>query len=455
MSLFPGPRGGPVTRRNRDSSLVLNAVERQLTHAPHGHILTNTGVWSPDGAWIIYDIRSDPAGAAFDGTRIERVNVRTGEVQTLYESLRGAHCGVASCSPVDDRVAFILGPEDPTPDWRYAADRRRGVIVDANRPGEITNLDARDLTPPFTPGALRGGSHVHVFSGDGRLVSFTYEDHVLASLRDADASFGETRLRNDLNQRNVAVALPRGVRVPRTHPRNHDGAFFSAVVTTTVNNPRPGSDEINRAYEDAWIGADRPRSIAFFGDLVAADGRPVTELFVVDLPDDLTRPGTLPLEGTPTRRPAPPLGAAQRRLTFTADRAHGGIHGPRHWPRSSPDGLQIAVLMRDDRGTVQLWTISPRSGPLTQVTRDPLGVASAYTWNAAGTHLAYIADGSAFAVEAATGRAQRLTPKQTGDSAPRPEACVFSPNGKQIAYVRSIATSVERFNQIFVADAHL
>jgi hypothetical protein len=447
-------------------------VERQLTHAPHGHILTNTGVWSPDGDWIVYDIRSDPAGATFDGTRIERVNVRTGEVQTLYESRRGAHCGVASCSSVDDRIAFILGPEDPTPDWEYGAYHRRGVIVDANRPGEITNLDARDLTPPFTPGALRGGSHVHVFSGNGRMVSFTYEDHLLAQFpppskggarggipddsisQRADESTTPASLLPlpDLNQRNVAVALPHRVRVLRTHPRNHDGEFFSAVVTTTVNSPRPGSDEINRAYEDAWIGADRPRSLAFLGDTIAADGRPLTELFVVDLPDDLRRPGDSPLEGTETRRPAPPLGTTQRRLTFTADRAHPGVQGPRHWPRSSPDGSQIAVLMRDDAGTVQLWTISPRGGSPRQITRDSFDVASAFTWNASGTHIAYIADGSVFTVDVATGRTQRLTAKQPGDDSPRPEACVYSPDGRQIAYVRRVPSPAGRFNQIFVID---
>ena len=55
----------------------------------------------------------------------------------------------------------------------------QGVVVRAARPGVIERLDARDLVPPFTPGALRGGSHVHLFSPDGRLVSFTYEDAVL------------------------------------------------------------------------------------------------------------------------------------------------------------------------------------------------------------------------------------------------------------------------------------
>jgi Tol biopolymer transport system component len=60
-------------------------MERQLTFRPHGHILTNTGVWSPDGRWIVYDVRSDPAGSVFDGTRIERVHADSGQVEVLYE----------------------------------------------------------------------------------------------------------------------------------------------------------------------------------------------------------------------------------------------------------------------------------------------------------------------------------------------------------------------------------
>src|SRR3954471_20326677 len=113
-----------------------HAVEEQLTDAAHGHVLTNVGVWSADGQWITYDVRSDAAGAIFDGTRIEQVNVRTRQVRVLYESSRSAKCGVATCSPVDDRVVFICGPENPTPDWPYAPNRRRGVIVSPTRPAE-------------------------------------------------------------------------------------------------------------------------------------------------------------------------------------------------------------------------------------------------------------------------------------------------------------------------------
>ena len=58
------------------------AAERQLTSAPQGHVLINTGVWLPDSLWIVYDTRS--ADNVFDGTRIEGIEVATGRVETLY-----------------------------------------------------------------------------------------------------------------------------------------------------------------------------------------------------------------------------------------------------------------------------------------------------------------------------------------------------------------------------------
>src|SRR5207302_1547221 len=84
-------------------------VERQITTTRRGHILTNTGVWSPDGAWLVYDTRSTLSGDKFDGSTIEIVNARTGETKVLYRGRRGAHCGVATFHPRDSKVIFILG----------------------------------------------------------------------------------------------------------------------------------------------------------------------------------------------------------------------------------------------------------------------------------------------------------------------------------------------------------
>ncbi len=429
-------------------------VRRQVTHAAYGHILTNVNVWSPDGKWIVYDVRSDPAGSRFDGTRIERVNAATGKVELLYEVPSSAHCGVVTCSPTDDRIVFIHGPVAPTPDWQYCAYHRRGVLLAMSRPGMIRNLDARELVAPFIPGALRGGTHVHVFSPDGQWVSHTYEDHVLAMLGDA----GE----HDLNQRNIGVSVPvRSVRVRRDHPRNHDGTFFTVLATRTVNHARPGSDEIERAFSDAWVGRNgyrradgkwQKRAIAFLGNVRNDNGQLATELFIVDLPDDVTRPGDGPLAGTSTRRPMPPRGTVQRRLTYTTNRRYPGIQGPRHWPRSNPEGTSIAFLMKDADGIVQLWTVAPTGGVPRQLTRNQFGIASAFTWSPDGKWIAHLMDGSVCVTDAATGTTRRLTPRCKSPWQPRPEACVFSPDGRSIAYVCPVQQQGKTWNQIFVVN---
>jgi hypothetical protein len=468
------PFGAETASQNATPNRPVSAVkakEEQITRAPHGHILTNVGVWSPDGEWIVYDTRPDPAGEQFRGERIEMVRVRTGEVRVLYEARRGAHCGVVTFHPREFKVVFILGPEDPTPDWQYGPCHRQGVMVEAAQPGVAKPLDARDLAPPFTAGALRGGSHVHVWDAAGQWVSFTYEDHVLAQLSE------ETGDRH-INLRNVGVSVPgRGVLVSKRHPRNHDGDYFTVLVTRTVAKPKPGSDEIKRACEEGWIGTNgyvRPdgsrqrRALAFQGHVVTPTGATIAEVFVADLPEDLTVPGDGPLAGTTTLRPAPPQGTVQRRLTFTAARPHPGLQGPRHWLRVSPDGGHIALLMKDDAGVVQLWTVSPNGGPLRQITRNPWPIASTFTWSPAGDRIAHVMDRSVCVTDARTGETVRLTPPTSEATAPRPEACVFSPDGTKIAYVRSVrgapATAAssptaglpiaeaQAYNQVFVVN---
>jgi WD40 repeat protein len=326
------------------------------------------------------------------------------------------------------------------------------------RENEAIPLDARDITPPFTPGALRGGSHVHVFSGDGQWVSFTYEDHVLQMLGD---SIGQP---HDFNQRNIGISAPAGaVKVTSDHVRNHDGSTFSVLVTRTVNSPRPGSDEISKAFEEGWIGTNgyvkndgtrQKRAVAFQGHVVTTSGETIAEAFVADIPDDVTVPGDAPLEGTATTRPAPPRGTRQRRLTHTADRKFPGLQGPRHWLRSSPDGSRIAILMRDDSGVVQLWTVSPNGGEPRQVTRNQFDIASAFTWSPSGRFVTYVADNSIFVTEVATGESTRLTERAADSSAPSVHACVFAPDGARIAYMRPVERDGRTLNQIFVVNVN-
>ena len=418
-------------------------MEHQITSAPKWHNLTNIGVWSPDSAWIAYDTRFGEKGTRFDGGTIEAINVFTGEVQTLYESTHGAHCGVVTWHPQEWKVAFILGPENPTPDWEYSFSHRQGVIVDWAKRGITVNLDARDLTPPFTPGALRGGSHVHVWDGTGDWVSFTYNDALVES-----------------DVRDIGVSVPgHPVRVPSDNTRNHPGEFFSVIVSRTTANPHPGSDEIKRACEEAWVGTNgyvRPdgtrqkRALAFQGSVVRTNGESIFEVFIADLPDDLTQTCEDPLAIAGDSRPCPPMDIAQRRLTFTAENIFPGIQGTRHWLRSSPDGSRIAFLMKDDAGIVQLWTVAPSGGAVAQLTHNQWSIASAFTWSPDGRTIAHVMDNSVFLTDSFSGHSWRMTDRVSDESAPLPEACVFSPDGNKIAFMRRIPIAGVEANHICV-----
>jgi hypothetical protein len=367
-------------------------AERHLTTGPR--ILTHANVWSPCGQWIVYDNRSDAAGTNFDGTSIERVHLETGRIETLYTSQNQAHCGVASYFPDEDKILFILGPEHPTVEWSYGPAQRQGVIVDVRQPGVAIPLDARDLVPPFTSGALAGGSHVHIKHPTLPLVSFTYDDHLFPT-----------------RQRTVAVAeLGKPVTVPKSHARNHDGSAYSTIVTHTVEQPTPGSDEISRACEEAWIGTSS--SLAFQGDVRTEAGETHREVFRMDL-----------------------VSGQQTRLTRTEHHRYPGIAGPRHWLKSSPKGDKIGFLKRDDAGIVQFWTVSPDGGEAVQVSHLPCDVASAFSWHPSCAFVAFHAAESVCVLDVATGQVRSIT---TASPGLRPEACVFSPDGTRIAYVRLV-----------------
>jgi hypothetical protein len=436
-------------------------VGRQITFAAGGHLLTNHAVWSPESRWIVYDTRSTPDGSLFDGTTIEQVAIDTGEVRRIFKSTDGAHCGVATYHPNDAMVVFILGPKHPTDSWSYGPSRRQGVLARTDQPDGSIYLDARDLTPPFTGGALRGGTHVHQFDPTGQLVSSTYEDQWLEWAAEKPPAAGAVPHRN---LRGIAVTwLGQPVTVSDDHPRNHDAIGFSVLVTQLFDRPEPGSDQISRAVEEGWIGQAgyqrtdgswQRHALAFQGEVTLEDGRRIYEVFVADLPEDLqllTVPGDAPLPGTLTDRPAPPAAVAQRRVTFTHNRPHPGLSAPRHWLRSTPDGSHILFLAADEQGQAQLHAVSPEGGDIRQITRDPWGVSSAFSISPDGGHAAYIADGSVMLVELSSGQSQRLTERLPADESPRPEACVISPDGRWIAFMRTI----DGWNQIFVVPTGL
>ncbi|WP_075182419.1 DUF3748 domain-containing protein [Pantoea sp. 1.19] len=416
-------------------------TEKQHTFAPRHHQLTNINVWTADSRWLAFDVR--PSGASFTGLTIERVNVNSGEVEVLYHARDGAHVGVVTVSPdCPPRYVFIHGPEHPDAGWQYDFHHRRGVIVSE---GRARNMDACDITPPGTPGALRGGTHVHVFSQDGSRLSYTYNDHLMHAWDPRQ------------DRRNVGVAVPlHPVTPPKRHPREYDGDYFCVLVSDTCDQPPAGSDAISRACEEGWIGesgylredGSRQRwALAFIGDTRDAHGAVHPEVFIVDLPEalaDYARAGERPLTGTATSLPAPPAGVVQRRLTRTAQ---GVARQPRHWLRSSPDGEQIAFLMHDAQGRVQLWTVSPRGGEPQQLTQSDSDIQSAFSWHPDGSALAFICDNSVMQCDSRSGACIRLTERTA--LPPCADAVVFSPDGRWIAYMREVAG----FRQLFTVAA--
>ena len=112
----------------------------------------------------------------------------------------------------------------------------------------------------------------------------------------------------------------------------------------------------------------------------------------------------------------------------------------------------IAFLMKDEAGVVQFWTISPNGGEPRQITHNEWPVSSTFTWSPDARHLTHTMDNSVCVTQVDSGLTTRLTPRCDDTVAPRPEACVFSPDGSQIAFVRRLPSNGQSANQICVVS---
>ncbi|GMV65257.1 MAG: hypothetical protein AMXMBFR75_10580 [Candidatus Hinthialibacteria bacterium] len=427
---------------------------RQITFDARNHDLDNNQNFTRDGEWLIYDTRNPGIDSS---QAIEKVHIKTGETVVLYGTAKGgegpvAGAGAASFSPKDDRVAFIHGPWKRT-GLPYDFTRRRGGLVRGEDGGGFAFADARDITPPFTPGALRGGTHRHEWDGSGQWLGYTYNDDVMKKQGQDLRTIGVTRLGHPVQVENAQDHLFEG-----------SGEGFSALVVAVTPDPKPGSDEIQRAAQDSWVGlegylrADGKSQLAraFVGSCKSKSGEVLDEVFIVDIPADITQPGPLgPLEGTETSFPAPPAGCAQKRLTHTGDRPLPGVAGT-CW--SSPDGEWITFLAGDDSGMQQIFAIDPEGKHLHQVTALPEGVACSPRWTADGKWLAAVSKQGQLFVCAAPGqpgalqtaKAFFLTPACPSEKAPLKP--IWSPDGKQIAYNQPVNLEGKDYAQVFVVD---
>ncbi len=428
--------------------------EIQLTSDDQGHTIHNTQVFSPDDRWIVFDARNVDTGIGSTAT-IAMVNVQTKEIKTLYhiegQTVFGPGVGAATFSPIEDRVIFIHGIRNADKSKPYSVTRRTGVSIDVGKPFLPIFMDARDIIPPYTPGALRGGTHAHSWSGDGKWISFTYNDYVLEQLAKKDTSIADLRT--------VGVMVPRKVVVDdQGAPENNSGENFAVVVAEVTKHPRAGSDEIDKAFDEGWIGENgymradgtrQEKAIAFQGNVRNDQGKSITEVFVIDLPKDLTKAKIRrPLEGTTTTRPNVPDGVVQRRITYTVN----GIVGPRHWLRTTPDGSVIAFLSKDEAGIIQIFSASPNGGEVKQLTHHSFPIQGPFNFSPDGKYIAYPADNSIFISNLKKEDFIRLTEKETDENKPV-GAPVWSNKGDMIAYNKYVKGNKEDFLQLFVIQS--
>ncbi|NIA31465.1 MAG: DUF3748 domain-containing protein [Actinobacteria bacterium] len=397
--------------------------------------------FSPDDQWLVYDTRPAKGGIAACKT-IEKINVVTGEIKVIYRTKNphsyGPGVGAASYNPVENEVIFIHGLQNCSAERPYEHWRRTGVIIDESHPDVPIFMDARDVTPPFTPGALRGGTHDHEWSGDGEWIAFTYNDAIMHALQEKTGEPWDLRT--------IGVSKPIGQVKVDHHPdgENIDGLWFSVLVVRVVPHPVPGSDEISHAAGDCWIGTrgyQKPggkmqRARAFLGTVRNQKGAPVDEIFVVDIPEEINKPGNDgPLEGTATTFPMPPKGTVQRRLTFTAETKYPGCLGTL---RCSRDGNRIAYRKRDKNGVFQIFFISPLGRDSVQVTHHESNVQSDVRWSPDGKFIYYVWDNSIIKCNVQPGDGFGDFIRMTAKSPKPPINVVLSHNGKIIAFNREV-----------------
>jgi hypothetical protein len=205
------------------------------------------------------------------------------------------------------------------------------------------------------------------------------------------------------------------------------GECFATLVVPVTASPRPGSDDISRAFDEGWLDSQR---LAFQGIVRRGDGVDLTEVFLATIPPD---PG--PVTRRPELPPVPPPGITIRRLTDTANRKFPGIQGPRHWVRPSPDRSRIAFLAKDEQGIVQIFAVSPEGGEPMPLSRLTESVDGPFDWSPDSKSLVCSAGGRIQRINIATGQAEALTKPYPAGQQPR-YSVTCSPDGHLIAFNR-------------------
>jgi hypothetical protein len=409
--------------------------ERQLTDDPLQKDLDNNINFSADGRLVVFDCRGE--GGINTNTRLGYLDVQTRKL-TIFYTQKPPELGVGAASWIGERSVVAI--HALTSGLTYEPTVRGGMIIAADGSESRRWLDSRNVIPPFTAGALRGGTHKHEPDASGIWVGFTYNDHIMKALG------------QDLRQ--VGVSM-RGKSVPvpdDPQGRNFRGESFTVLLTRCVPKPRPGSDEYSRAEGDCWVGrhgyphgSGHQRARAFRGSVVVdEDGRPAaySDVFIVDVPNDVTVPGPDgPLEGTETTFPAPPKGTIVRRLTRTAEHHDRRLRGVSGHLRADGAGKWIACMAKalvGDQPITQVFVVSPTTGEMRRLSSIPGGVVGDPRFSPDGRYVAACAsDGAVYVFSAEAdrwGRAVQCTPPNAAPA----HNIVISPDSGLIVYNREI-----------------
>lgn len=434
-----------------------SAQERQLTFEEAGHLLNQRQIFSPNDEWLVFDGRNDDSKIG-ENENIGLLNLESGEIIGVYsnsnQSQFGPGAGAVSYHPLKEEVVFIRGLIDANQGSPYHITRRSAIGLDLTdkRSPKSFHADARDVSAPFTAGALRGGTHAYSYSGDGDWISYTYNDEVLEIESQSNPEV------KDLRTIGVMIANhPVQVVDSENEDANFGGTYFSVLAARVTPNPIAGTDDIQKAYEECWIGTNGyinsdgkriKRALAYLGDVIDENGNLVTEIFVSDLPDDPQLLMDSPnLKGTRTSLPEVPESILQRRITFSTDQKFQGIQGPRQWLRSSPEGDRIYFYAKGDDGIVQIFFVSPNGGRVVQVTHLTKSPDTMFSLSPDGDWLAFGIDNQVLVASISSGDSFALGSASDGTS----ELCNinWSHGGDRLVYNRKVASESGSYFQIF------
>lgn len=387
---------------------------KNLTLSNLGHMLHHNSVFSANGEWIVFDGRNDDTKIGETST-IGIVNTKTGEERIIYNTIHqskfGPGVGAASFHPIEDKVIFIHGLYDADESRPYDMMRRFGMVVDISAPNIGIHYDARDLIAPYTVGSLRGGTHSHCWSSNGKMLSFTYNDELVEQ---------------DLRMVGVMIPSEKDILVP-TLAGNNNGKMFSAILTDVVRNPKWGSDEISKAFDESWLPTKVP-TIVFQGHTRNKNGELITEIYKVEVNSDLILSDSAAV-GKQGQLPQVPKGIQMKRLTHTEK----GISDFRHWLRASADGEFIYALAKDNKGRNQILQCDVETGKCTYLSDFTFDITSPINLSYAGDKISFIANNNVYLFDIESRYLNKLTDFALADLA-IVGAPVFSRQDDRIAF---------------------